>query len=163
MLLTSRWRQRTRMHLQGCLVTWSADTRLNSLAVVAIRDSYHFWVPRVTEVWHKKPTRLRMVGPPGLEPGTKGLWVPCSNQLSYRPASSEECYTNLDNYASKWCVAQVIWFAMTRMLIIWLLSLRSLCFWRVLEIDNDRWSDSIEVTSCTDTICTDLRDDDHIT
>ena len=26
-----------------------------------------------------------MVGPPGLEPGTKGLWVLCSNQLSYRP------------------------------------------------------------------------------
>ena len=27
-----------------------------------------------------------MVGPGGLEPPTNGLWVHCSNQLSYRPA-----------------------------------------------------------------------------
>ena len=26
-----------------------------------------------------------MVGPGGLEPPTNGLWVHCSNQLSYRP------------------------------------------------------------------------------
>ena len=26
-----------------------------------------------------------LVGPDGLEPPTKGLWVPCSNQLSYGP------------------------------------------------------------------------------
>ena len=27
----------------------------------------------------------KMVGPPGLEPGTDRLWAGCSNQLSYRP------------------------------------------------------------------------------
>ena len=30
----------------------------------------------------------RLVGPDGLEPPTKGLWVPCSNQLSYGPEVS---------------------------------------------------------------------------
>src|SRR3569623_3345714 len=29
------------------------------------------------------------MGPLGLEPRTKGLWVPCSNQLSYRPVRRE--------------------------------------------------------------------------
>ena len=30
-------------------------------------------------------TLIFVVGPDGLEPPTKGLWVPCSNQLSYGP------------------------------------------------------------------------------
>ena len=57
-----------------------------------------FYIDRLC--WHsayidldiKKPLRINapkwlfyLVGPPRLELGTNGLWVRCSNQLSYRP------------------------------------------------------------------------------
>ena len=35
----------------------------------------------------------KMVGPGGLEPPTNGLWVHCSNQLSYRPLRSDYSIT----------------------------------------------------------------------
>ena len=40
-----------------------------------------------------------MVGPAGLEPATKGLWVPCSNQLSYGPYQAARWYTKRWNNA----------------------------------------------------------------
>ena len=59
-------------------------------AVSSIENRLHSWWQQQSNWRRTSPGawiyRWKMVGPEGLEPSTNGLWVHCSNQLSYRPA-----------------------------------------------------------------------------
>ena len=64
-----------------------------------------YWYYLHSLLWRDFPTHhnrsdMIVVGPAGFEPATKGLWVLCSNHLSYRP-NIFECEARLSVWPSK--------------------------------------------------------------